>query len=94
MELNRTNGEAFVPVRTTCDGPLVDSEVLAKIEGNLNQIAYDSYAQKNKKFLEGRAVGKADEEMEELQEADQTIAEDEERGENQQKVGKSYSLTD
>ena len=59
MELNRTNGEAFIPICTTCDGPPVDSAVFAKMEGNLDHIAYDSYAKKSKNFLEERKTGEA-----------------------------------
>ena len=58
----------MVPVRTSCDGPLVGSYKNAKIEGKLDRIAYDSYAKKQEKFLDEQVTGLAEEVVEEFKE--------------------------
>ena len=88
MKLNRSNGEAFAPICTTCDGSPVDSAVFAKMEGNSDHIAYDSYAKKNKNFLEERKTREALGEMERNNETDQDIQGEEQEGEDSPKVGK------
>ena len=61
MEEKGTNGEAYAPIQTLRDDPLVDNSENTRIEGNSIDFAYDSHMQN----LENFAAQTEDEEDEE-----------------------------
>ena len=93
MEPIGANGDVYVPIRTTCDGPLVGSSKIAKIEGNRLDFAYDSHMRILGNFVQETDEGETSEALKQLQQTIDMNPDEAEDWRDKKQAGPSH-LTD